>query len=150
MTGTELTTLIIAAYGAALSTGLGIQTFVRGTRRIAVSCRPALAVLETGGTWEHVVIQAVNKRNRPVTITEAGLQMSNKHFFTQLISKVGAKPLPAKLDLGDLVEIYFDLSALKKTIAECPPGVKLTRAFVRDAEGKEYTSRLPKALKDLS
>jgi hypothetical protein len=145
MTGIELTTLVIAVYGAALST----FQLVRGTRGIAVSCKIAMAAAPGGGVWEFVVVQAVNKRPRPVTITEAGLQTSDAHFFTQGASNMGRKPLPAKLDFGDAVEVRFDLPELEKMMAEKrPAGVMLTRAFVRDAEGKEYVSRLPRILRE--
>jgi hypothetical protein len=149
MTGIQLATFIIAAYGAALSTILGLIQLVRGTRGIAVYCRIAVAAPPNGGIWEFVVVQAVNKRPRPVTITEAGLQMSDAHFFTQVASNMGRKPLPTKLGFGDTIENSFDLPELEKAMAEKrPAGVTLTRAFVRDAEGKEYLSRLPRMLKD--
>jgi hypothetical protein len=149
MTGTQLATLIIAAYGAALSTFLAFMQLVRGTRGIAVYCRMAVAAAPGGGVWEFVVVQAVNKRARPVTITEAGLRMSNRRFFTQAASNMGRKPLPAKLDFGDAVEIRFDLPELEKVMTEeRPAGVALSRAFVRDAEGKEYDSRLPRELRE--
>ncbi|MGA2435374.1 MAG: hypothetical protein ABSG25_08815 [Bryobacteraceae bacterium] len=140
MGGIQLATFIIAAYGAVLSTLL----LVKGTRGIAVYCKMA-----TGGMVELVVIEAVNKRARPVTITQAGLRMNNGYSFTQVVSTMGQTPLPKKLDFGDVIAIYFDLSELEKVMAEKrPAGVTLTRAFVRDAEGKEYASRLPRRLKD--
>lgn len=75
--------------------------------------------------------------------------MSNGYFFTQGSSNMGRKPLPAKLDFGDAIEISFDLPELEKMMTEKRrEGITLTRAFVRDAEGKEYTSRLPRILKD--
>jgi hypothetical protein len=149
MTGIQLATIIIAAYGAVLSTILGLIQLVRGTRGIAVSCRIAVRAPPTGGTWEFVVVQAVNKRSRPVTIVEAGLRMNNQRFFTQAVSKIGRKPLPAKLDFGDAVEVSFDLPELEKVMAEKrPERFTLTRAFVRDAEGKEYDSRLPRILRE--
>lgn len=149
MTGSQIATLIIAAYGATLSTILALMQFVRGTRGIAVRCTIAVAAPPNGDTWEFIVVQAVNKRPRPVTITEAGLQMTDRYFFTQGASNMGRKPLPAKLDFGDAIEIRFDLPELERVMMERrPAGVRLTRAFVRDAEGKEYTSRLPRILKE--
>jgi hypothetical protein len=149
MGGTQLATFIIAAYGAALSTFLGLIQLVRGTRGIAVYCRSAVAAPPSGEIWEFVVVRAVNKRARPVTITEAGLRISDGNFFTQGASNMGRKPLPTKLGFGDAIEIYFDLPELEKVMAEKRPArATLTRAFVRDAEGKEYASRLPRILKD--
>ena len=73
--------------------------------------------------------------------------MSNKFSYTQLCSKFGPQPLPKRLEFGDQVEVFFDLPELEKAIAEQQKAnVMPTRAFVRDAEGKEYTSRLPKIL----
>jgi hypothetical protein len=145
MTSTQIVTLIIAAYGALLSTVLAVITLVRSSRGVTVSCTTAIAAPTADRTWEFVVVQAVNKRPRPVTITEAGLQTSDGKFFTQAASNMGRKPLPTKLDFGDEIEIHFDLPELERVMAEKrPAGVTLTRAFVRDAEGKEYVSRLPK------
>ena len=72
----------------------------------------------TAGAWEFVVVQAVNKRARPVTITEAGLRMSDGNFFTQAASSMGPKPLPTKLGFGDAIEISFDLPELEKVMAQ--------------------------------
>jgi hypothetical protein len=138
---------IIAAYGALLSTFLAAKELIRSSRGITVQCRVAVADLPEGGKWQLVVVKAVNKRPRPVTITESGLRMRDGRFFTQGASRLGLKPLPTKLDFGDMVEIPFDLPELEKLITQqrSPTGVP-TRAFVRDAQGKEYTSRLPRQL----
>jgi len=70
-------------------------------------------------------------------------------FFTQAISNLGPKGLPKYLDFGQSVEISFDLPEIEKAMTGRPPErVVLTAAFVRDAEGKEYASRLPRILKD--
>lgn len=149
MTSIEVTTSIIAALAAALSIILGLRKLVGGTRRVSVHCKIAVAYPPGGGIWEFVVVQAVNKHARPVTIMEAGLRMSDGQFYTQAASKMGRKPLPSKLDLGDEIEIKFDLPELEKVLEEKrPTRVALTRAFVRDAEGKEYASLLPKILQD--
>jgi hypothetical protein len=149
MTGTEIATLIIAAYGAVLSTFVCFVELVRGTRGIAVRCGIAVAARPSGEKWEFVVVEAVNKRPRPVTITGAGLRMSDGNSFTQVASNLGRNPLPSKLGFGDMVKIWFDLPELEKVMAvKRPVRVLLTRAFVRDAEDKEYAARLPRILKD--
>lgn len=148
MSGTEAITLIIAIYGAALSTALGVMQFIRGTRRIVVRCSIAIAGGFLEGPHEFVVIKAVNKRPRPVTVAAAGLRMSDGQYFTQAASRMGRQPLPIKLDVGDAVAIYFDMPEVERVMNERRPArIKLTAAFVRDAEGKVYSSCLPKLLK---
>jgi hypothetical protein len=84
-----------------------------------------------------------------VTIEEAGLRMSDGNFFTNGLSKMRPKPLPRRLDVGEKIDVYFDFPEVERVAAEkLQSGVTLTRAFVRDVEGREYFSRLPKIMKD--
>ena len=150
MSGSEIATLILAAYGATLSTLLGLRDILRGTRRIGVHCSMGLSAPPQGGLLDLVAIQSVNKHPRPVTIVAAGIEMSNRRFFTQAASSMGRMPLPIKLEFGEAVNLYFDLPELRRVMAEkVNAGAKLISAFVRDAEGKEYTCRLPKQLRQL-
>lgn len=142
--GFELPTVLIAAYGAVLSTILAVRELMQNARRIRVYCKIAVAAPTPGIRWDFVVIEAINKGPRPVTITAAGLRMDNGYFFSQVANNLGPNPLPTKLEFGNVVEFRFDLPEIRKTMK---PERFLTAAFVRDAEGKEWTSQLPQILK---
>ena len=74
----------------------------------------------------------------------AGLLLSNGSLFTQVATTVGLTPLPKKLEDGDSVAIFFDLPKARLAIRDADvPGLRYTRAIVRDAEGKEYSSKVP-------
>jgi hypothetical protein len=74
--------------------------------------------------------------------------MTNGDEFTELKSNVGQLPLPKKLEDGDNVSIFFDYSEIQK-VARDKTDSKMffTKAVVHDAEGKVYSSRLPKPIR---
>jgi hypothetical protein len=143
----ELVALVIAIYGALLSTVLGISEFVRTTRRLEVSC-DVCVLGPPSGPWEAIEIQAVNKRPRPVTISSTGFKMSDGSTYVQLVSFMGPLPLPKRLGHGEAVTLFFDRSEMARILSgKRSAGVVMTKAFVRDAEGKVYTAPLPKVLR---
>ena len=142
----EALTLLIAVYGASLSTVLAVREIRKERRRVAVTCRVALVPAPVEGVWKFVDVSAVNVGHRPVEIRAAGLNMSNGHQFTQLKNNLGPIPLPKKLEDGDSVSVMFDYVQVEKAAREHQ--AVFTSAFVRDAEGNEYESGLPKVLKE--
>ena len=142
-------TLLVALYAAILSTVLAVREIRKDKRQIRVTCRMALATAPTRDIWDLVEIHAVNVGHRPVQITSAWLSMSNGYQFTQLRSNMGPIPLPKKIDDSDSVSIYFDYPEVEKALREQKkPNVVFTSAFVRDAGGNVYKSKLPRVLKD--
>jgi hypothetical protein len=61
MAGTQVATLIVAAYAAALSTILGLIQVIKSARRVEVSCKVAVAAAPNGGGWKFVVITAFSE-----------------------------------------------------------------------------------------
>jgi hypothetical protein len=150
VTTAEILTLVVAVYAAILSTILGAAQFRREKRRIKVSCRLAVTALPAGESVELVSIEAVNTGHRPIEIRMAGLLMSNGHLFTQVASRLGPTLLPKKLYDGDSVAVFFDLDKAKLAIRDADiPGLRFTRALVRDAEGREYQTDVPEAIHPL-
>jgi len=140
----EVLTLFVAAYGAVLSTLLAIRQLRAQRRALKVSCRLVVTSQPTGEISELVSIIAVNTGVRPVEVKMAGLLMSNKDLFTQVASRIGPSPLPKKLEDGESVTIFFDLSKARLSIRDADiPGLRYTRAVVQDAEGRQYTSDVP-------
>ena len=148
----DLTLVLIGAVVGGLASAFGaiFVYWLEHRRRVRVTCKIALATAPTApnGVGEFVSIRAVNT-GRPITITSAGLRMSNGSYLTQMRSNMGPIPLPKKISDGDPVEVYFDLPEVKKALRE-HPNVVYTSAFVADAEGHEYRADLPRMLKELS
>ncbi len=141
-----MATMIITTYDAFLSRYYAAREFIKSSRGVDVKCRLQAATPTDGGIGKFVVLEAFNKNFRPVIIVEAGLRLSNNLYLRQTGSDFWRKPLPMNLDPGKRVEINFDLDELKKLMIVQLPTVSLNHGFVRDAEGKEYTTRLPKSL----
>lgn len=146
----ELLTLLIALYGAVLSTVLVIREIKKDRPKVLVRCRMALAPALGDDLWEFVEVCAVNTGHRSVEITAAGLSMSNGYQFIPLRSKKGPIPLPKKIDIGESVSVLIDYPDVEQALRRTPEGTRVvfTSAFVRDAEGNEYKSGLPRVLKD--
>ena len=82
-------------------------------------------------------------------ITSAGLHLSNGKFITQSTSKIGPQPLPKKLNDGESVSINFDYDELVKGLKkQGDSNIFFTSAFVSDAEGREYRSKLPRIFRE--
>jgi hypothetical protein len=149
----EQITLLIAAYGAVLgtvATGISVVLALKELRKekrsVRVTCSMALVPPPAGDVWEFVSVKAVNTGHRPVQITSAGLFMNDGNLFFQVRSNMGVLPLPKKLEDGDSVQIFFDYSEVEKAAKQHK--TVFTRALVCDAEGKEYSTKMPRLLKD--
>ncbi len=151
---TPIIALIIAGYGAVVSTILGINELRKSRRALRVTCRLAeslpviiysyvdrLEPREANKVFE-LEVTALNNGPRPIQITKVGLKMSDDHLFT---SRYG-EALPKKLEFSDSFGVKFSISEMEKEAKE--RGKVFTRAVVIDAEDKEYTTKLPKSLKE--
>lgn len=140
---------LLAFYGAALSTVLAARELLKDRRTIRLTCEMALAPSPLGDPLEFVSVNVVNTSHRPIQITFAGLTMSNWMQFTQLASQLGTNPLPKRLEEHDKVSVFFDLAEVEKALRKQPEAnTKYTAAYVSDAEGRTYKSRVPRLLKD--
>ncbi len=146
----EIVTLLIAIYGALLSTIIAVREFTKDKRRVKVTCKYAFAFPPgSNEALEFISITVVNIGHRPIQIKQAGILLNNKTTITQLESKIGRIPLPKKLEDGESLDIMFDAEKIEKTINDQKKiNVKLKKIFVSDAEGNIYTIGLPKFLKD--
>lgn len=150
MSESEIITLVIAIYGASLSTIIAIREFTKDKRRVKVTCNYAM-VFPPGSSksWGFISIRVVNIGHRPIQINQAGILLSDGKSVTQLESKIGIIPLPKKLEDGESFEIMFDADKIEQTLENYEnKKVKFTKAYVSDVEGNKYTSRLPKYFKD--
>ena len=152
MSQSEIITLLIAAYGALLSTIIAIREITKDKRRVKVVCRYAFAFPPGADkSWEFISIQVINTGHRPVEIKQAGIEMNDRNIVTQLENRVGRIPLPKKLEDGESFEIMFDADKIEQTLENYKSknkNVRFTKIFVSDAEGNRYTTRLPRFFKD--
>jgi hypothetical protein len=176
VSGSELLTLIVALYGAVLSTILGVREIRRGRRRVRVMCCMALGVAQRD-VLEFIQVTAVNVGYRPVEIVAAGLLMSdgaelqpevgdetgfsaspkrmpagvNVQAFAELVDGgEGPSELPKKIGDGESVQVLINYSGVERMLEEQrkkASGVTLRSAFARDSEGNLYKGRLPKVLR---
>jgi len=126
-------TLIIAIYGASLSTYLGYLKYTEGQRQIKV-------IFEYTYFYEQVTITFVNKGHRPVTITNIMMDIFNfygdeghwHHIRPGDILGAWEEVLPFTLEDGD--PKTFPLHQMVSG-AFTKPNLRL-KLFVYDSEGK--------------
>jgi hypothetical protein len=143
----DIITLIIAFWGAIISTILAFREFFREKRKVNVKCQLSVCAFPNENRW-FITIIAVNNGHRPVLINQGGLVMKNGQSFFQLITDLGSIPLPKRLDEHEDVTIYIDCSKIEKVINEAKGKNLFKKAFVQDAEDKKYTAPLPRWFKD--
>lgn len=104
MSAGEIVTLVLAVWGAGLSTFLAVQ---RGRRRIRLVLTP---VIVSGNVTEDLwAVRAINVRERPVEITMLGLTREGRRIQERHVT-LGKRPpaeLPVVLGDGQSVEVYF-------------------------------------------
>jgi hypothetical protein len=148
----EAITLLLAIYGAVLSTILAIREIRKDERKILVRCNLVLSTIHLDEVRQHIKISAVNVGHRPVELVSTGLYLSNKLVFTPMPGGTMNVPLPKKLNDGDSVDILIDLLKAQKALEEqraVNHKVIPKFAFVRDAEGNEYKTKISKSLKKM-
>lgn len=142
-------TLVLALYGAGLSTALGIRSFWDDRRRLMVSCNLSIASLVPGSSTEFVVVRAVNVGKRMVEVRTAGLVLSDGKQYTQGASRMGRQPFGKKLADGESADFYFDTDQIENALRQAKPQLDLKGAFVTDAEGKRHTATIPDTISRL-
>jgi len=138
----EFLTLVVAII-------LGIYQVSRDKRNIRVSCNFAVAASSVEETLGFVVITAVNRGPRPIQIEGAGFLLNNGFTWTQVRNKLGAIQFSNKLEDGEPVKFFFDLEEVEKNIRLAGSSkLRYTKAYVRDAEEKYHTCKLPRGFKE--
>lgn len=149
MSDFELVTLIIAVWGAALSTILATHTIFKDRRSVKVIYGLAITDDNFGRPITLVLVEAINKGHRPVTITNVGLTISDGRYYIQPYNSVVPVNLPARLLDGESISIYLDLEKIRERgLEQAQQGIRITGAYVKDAEGKIYTKKISKKESD--
>jgi len=144
--------LLIAIYGAVISTILAVREivllvteFIREKRRlkITVECYIIEKEIKKGKKkiFSYVRINATNIGRRPVVIVMGGFFLNNPSTTS---FGMGPANSPLKLDDGDTVNIDFECEYIQKHAGNS----NLTKAYISDTEGKFYTTRINKKVKE--
>lgn len=150
MSQSEIVTLLLAFYGALLSTVLAVRELTKDRRQVKITCNYALALPPgSNKTLSFISITVVNTGHRPIQIKQAGILLSNGSSIIQLENRLGVISLPKKLEDGESLSIMFDEDKIDKEIKkQRSNNIRLKKVFVSDVEGNIYTIRLPKFLKE--
>jgi hypothetical protein len=140
LTGTldaiELAALIIATYGAILSTILAIYKFLEDRKRLKVEVSPSL-VASGSGVQKALDLICSNLGKRPITIISYGITLPNKRnifFFNR-----SPQALPCTLSDGQCCILSTSWGEIAETVADegYKDSVELAGYFV-DATGRRY------------
>lgn len=143
ITTLNIITLIIAIYGAILSTIITIQKIKSNKRNIAVSCIHKEQSINKDGEVYNIIValKAVNMGKRPVNLEFCGFITSKKKFIPSQLN------LPKLLEDGESVIVPFNMQTIREKLDELQPEGFIKKAYFKDAEGKFYfTNKFPKTM----
>ena len=145
MTTVELTTLIIAIYGAILGTislaasiALGIAEFKRNRPNLRVEARHARIVDRSKGNSEPLIsLDAINTSQRAITLTCVGWLTTNKKERLQILSPYYLT-FPIPLPEGKSCSAFVPCRIFKQNAqANCIIGL-----YFKDKTGKEWRGKV--------
>lgn len=147
--------LLLGIYGAILSTVLAVRETRRDHRKVKVTC--SLGIL-TGFRFEPIeaiMITVVNVGHRPVEITSAGFNLTDKRIMVVMddIAPNHQQPLPKMIADGESVTVHKYKDSISGGLEEHwrragNSDLKITGAYVRDSTGRTYRAKAPRLLKD--
>jgi hypothetical protein len=114
-------------------------------RKVEVTCQMAFAGVPGRGMSRFISITGVNCGSRPVTISQAGVVLSDGRMLIPAQTALfGPWKLPAKLEESDKVDVMADIQPLydemvKGRIAGKP--LTVARVVMSDTQGRSYVSK---------
>lgn len=143
MTLPEITTIIIAAYGAVLST-INAWFRYRDTKdNLQVELSKGFLAYDFGlGDGLVLFIKAINTGIRPVPINSCGLKIKGSTDNIVIIKPQGERPLPCVLEPNDSVSYWLSIDELKIDLKKVVMDNKATvRGVITAKTGKKTTSK---------
>ncbi len=137
-----ITGQVIAWYGAILSSVLAVVTILRylGERvQIKVSAEQNYLVTPGADTEELILLSAVNIGKRPVTLVSGSLLLANRGQMLPTAPSYFGKPLPLKLEEGDVCTLYIHADEARR--GEREEKSKVVAVVFRDAAGRKFKSK---------
>lgn len=147
----DLNTIIIAIYGAGLSTFLLIWKiftyYLESKPRLKVELKYGIGETPLGVTPPLIYINAANIGKKPVTLSSVGFDLGGQ---MNLIFRQNTE-LPKRLEEGESYIFYREIDVLKSELQSQDPSIQIPRyAWVKDQTGREYRSKdILKAMKNL-
>lgn len=139
-------TLIIAVYGAILSTFIIIwrlyEWFHQTKPRLRIKINLGLIAQGKSVSSEQIIVDASNIGEVVITVVETSFVLPGY----KLIVRHTSPPLPAELREGKKITFWVEIEEFKKRIRQhrIPKGE--IKAYVRDATDHTYQKKLPSAI----
>ncbi len=138
LTTVEIITLIIAGWGALLSTFLAVIKIVENRQKLQVTLE--YSVPSTNPDQMNLSIGSTNVGKRPVTINGCGIRLPNKRNIT--IFTNFPTELPVRLEDGDSLTIWDDAHSIAELVSSKGYQKKIKiKGYVQDTTGKKYFSK---------
>ncbi|MFA4880837.1 MAG: hypothetical protein WC650_04425 [Candidatus Doudnabacteria bacterium] len=140
----EISATVVAWYGAILATISFILTFVLGLLSY-LRDKPRIKIKKSEG-WlsydghlsdDQIIIEAINKGRRTVTLSSAGFSIKGGGNF--VILKPGSITFPYELGEGKSVCVYTNKSKFLKDLRQ--KNREISYIWYKDATGKTYKTR---------
>jgi len=143
MSAVEVITIVVALWGAGLSTALAIRDYFKDRPRLKVYSFVGELPVPSGKPPRFIILQVTNVGHRPITICDAGLELSNGSY-KDYNPITGPYSLPKKLEGGDLLNIPIVYERVKAFhLAIKNEATWFTNVYVMDAERRVYRTSLP-------
>lgn len=152
-------TLVIALWGAVLSTVLAIREFTKDRVRVRVTCEPGkrkrmpLVSLDSypTETYDTIVITVLNSGHRQADIVRLCLDLGGAILDHTDVSANSRVDLPKSLVAGESLQVEYYVFALEETLnyereRVAAPTLKIKRIFAKDATGQTWACKPPQIL----
>ncbi len=141
--------VIYAAVVATIAVGWRIYEWHRRRPQIKVKMRflQKHGVLGIDSSKKFISVVAMNAGHYPTTISRSGFRMSNERDL-QHMDSVMSRQLPYRLDVGQSVEVEYDLENLRESLRKEGEGVHIKFAWFCDQADRLYKGKLTKPIRD--
>ncbi|PNX47154.1 MAG: hypothetical protein BV456_11340 [Thermoplasmata archaeon M8B2D] len=133
--------LVVAVWGAGLSTLLGILKFIENKRILKIQLSSGLIRLSSSNIPTVIMITCTNIGKRPMQITSYGLKLPDKKFLS-VMQPIFPIKFPMKLSDGDSFTLHFHINDIAIGLSENGYSGKIKmKGYVGDSIGKRYFSK---------
>ena len=137
----QIATILMAVYGAFLSTILAIYKISSDRKRLKVNLNIGIAPDNLNTQHKVLFLSCSNLGKRPITLQSYGIEMPNKRFL--FFINESHDSLPKTLSDGEGCTLFSNSQEITKALIEegYNDTVKVF-GFFKDASGKKYNSKM--------